>query len=114
MAVVVLFNAYALSSGNEASAELTNVGNLTLQVKVASSTDNVEISYVIKGKIEAADTYTEITNGTATRWSTRGNQSLVIPIQGIECPFVKVYITVGNGSTGTLTMKSVQTAMTVA
>jgi hypothetical protein len=113
MAVVQIFNAYTLSSGNAASAELTNVGNLTLQATVAGSTDNVEVSYVIKGKV-GSGAYTEITHGTAIRFSTRGNQSFVIPVQGLECPFVKVYITVGNGSTGTLTLETIQSAMTVA
>ena len=113
MAVIQIFNAYTLSSGNAASAELTNVGNLTLQTTVAASTDNVEINYVVKGCL-GSGAYTEITNGTATRFSTRGNQSLVIPIQGVECPKVKVYITVGKGATGTLTLESIQTAMAVA
>jgi len=114
MAVQQIFNAYALSSGNAASAELTAVGNLVLQATVAASTDNVQVTYYVRAK-QGSGGYVNILDedGNAVMFSTRGNESKWFSVQGVEAASVKVYIVVG-GKTGTLTLESTQTAATVA
>jgi hypothetical protein len=113
MAVQKIFDGYTLSSGNAASAELTAVKHLALQATVASSTDNVQITYYVKA-LQGSGAYTNvIKDGKPLMFTTQGNGSYWVTFLDIEAAKLKVYIVVG-GKTGTLTLESTQSAATVA
>jgi hypothetical protein len=111
----IIFNAEALVAGELISDELTDVGDLVLDVELsAAQTQGLSLDFVLKG-VEGANTiYKPITGeyGQAMTFSLSGQGSIRVPLVGVNCESVKLYLNVPTGATGTITVESTQSANT--
>lgn len=102
-----IFDAYDLSSGSGYSSELTDVGDLVLDCETSVAIGNGDsITFEVHAH-EGSNSYKPVSDGegSAIKYSY-GGTGRRINIKGVDSEFVKVYVNVGNGLTGTLTVET--------
>ena len=108
-----LFNAEALVAGTTmASAEVTDVGDLVLDVDLASivNTKHLGIEFILKGHL-GTNSYKVITLEDAPLFKkVIYHDGFCQNIRGVDKEYMKLYVTVPPGVTGTMTVVYNKTA----
>ncbi len=110
-----ILTAHDLADGDVFSAELTDVGDLVIDVEVTASSDTKKVEYTVLAK-EGDNGYKPVRMGDEemkpVQFQTYGNMGKRLKIAGIDSENVKIQVNTEPESTGLLTIEVLTTAKT--